>query len=123
MGPEAAAEGFFAFSPENVEREVPLVSAFLASAPAHRITSTWLQRVVHHWLFRKPPHRRPDLGYYWLHVLFGQMVGDPIVGKLSKGNVSEEARRIWASVPRVSGAWGEVGPNFWVMYDQKLKPP
>lgn len=119
--PEAAASGFFAFSPEDEAEQLPIMSSFLAAEPGNKIVVTWLRRVIEHW--SKPSSSRPDMGYFWVHKLFGQMVGDPIVGQWSEGYVDEEAKLSWAAVPRVSGEYGRRGPHFWVKYSEKLPAP
>mmetsp|Transcript_138456 Transcript_138456/g.441740 ORF Transcript_138456/g.441740 Transcript_138456/m.441740 type:complete len:132 (+) Transcript_138456:675-1070(+) len=51
------------------------------------------------------------------------MVGDPLVGSRSLESVDEEVKRLWETVPRMSGEYGVKGPHFWVKYTDKLLPP
>merc|ERR1719474_1971969 len=96
------------------------MSSFLASEPGHKIVSVWLKRTAEHW--STPFSSRPNLGFFWLHKLFGHMVGDPIVGKFDPKSVDADVKRRWELVPRVSGEYGVTGPHFWVKYTDKLKP-
>lgn len=114
--PAHAASGFFAFSPEispgGSEDPLPVMSSFLASAPGHVLMVKWLERVIAHW--SAPSHERPELGFFWLHKLFGQLVD---------GDGSDaSASRAWAPVPKVTGEYGVVGPHFWVKYNERLRP-
>lgn len=113
--PEAAASGFFAYAPESLEEKLPVMSSFLASAPKHPITAEWLRRAETHW--STPSSTRIDLGFFWVHTLFGQLVADRAAGGAAA------ARAAWALVPRVSGEYGVTGPHFWVKYTDRLKPP
>jgi len=121
--PTAAASGFFAFSPEvaalvepwHGKELIPVMSSFIAAESTHPITMAWLQRVVDHW--STPADTRNDLGFFWVHFLFGKTVAE----HGHEGN--EQARDTWKKVPRVSGEYGVAGPHFWVPYEQPLRPP
>eukprot|EP00429_Kryptoperidinium_foliaceum_P098695 CAMPEP_0176247094 /NCGR_PEP_ID=MMETSP0121_2-20121125/32780_1 /TAXON_ID=160619 /ORGANISM="Kryptoperidinium foliaceum, Strain CCMP 1326" /LENGTH=329 /DNA_ID=CAMNT_0017586743 /DNA_START=106 /DNA_END=1093 /DNA_ORIENTATION=+ len=119
--PQAAPDGFFAFAPEDIGEQLPVMSSFLASEPSHKIVNVWLKRVVKHW--STPSSRRTDLGFFWLHKLFGKIVGDPLVGRPDPKEIDEEVKRRWALVPRISGEYGVKGPHFWVKYTNTLRPP
>merc|ERR1740123_1194005 len=69
--PEAAASGFFAYAPEDNEQRLSVMSSFLASVKGHKIVVAWLKRTMEHWSL--PSLRRTDLGFFWLHHLFGNM--------------------------------------------------
>jgi len=121
--PDAARSGFFAFAPEDIGEQIPVMSSFLASVPQHQLVLTWLSRTVKHWA--TPYERRLDLGFFWLHKLFGLMVGDPLVaGQQGEAfPIDQEARRLWSHVPKISGEYGFKGPHFWVKYNEKLRVP
>merc|ERR1712216_1118044 len=97
----SAASGFFAFSPEgSVEvpegtAYLPIVSSFIAAAPAHPIVTAWLDCSIQHWL---QPSRQV-LGYFWLHRLFKQVID-------SEDPETFKARDAWEQVPRVTGEYG-----------------
>jgi len=118
--PAAAPDGFFAFAPEDIDERLPVMSSFLASEPAHKIVSVWLKRTVEHW--STPSAQRADLGFFWVHKLFGLMVGDPLVGRPDPKRIDGEVKRRWSLAPRISGEYGVKGPHFWVKYTNKLRP-
>mmetsp|Transcript_104877 Transcript_104877/g.338247 ORF Transcript_104877/g.338247 Transcript_104877/m.338247 type:complete len:374 (+) Transcript_104877:212-1333(+) len=116
------ASGCFAFAPEDLAENVPVVSSFLAAEQGHVVVKQWLRRVIDYWLF--PVALRPDLGFFWLHRLFGQLIAgsDPYGGvRDNEGDAS--ARRAWNNVPRVTGEYGRPGPHFWVVYNKRLRAP
>mmetsp|Transcript_64365 Transcript_64365/g.199332 ORF Transcript_64365/g.199332 Transcript_64365/m.199332 type:complete len:254 (-) Transcript_64365:52-813(-) len=117
--PESAASGFFAFAPESIEEDLPVMSSFLASEPGHAIIAAWLRRSISHW--STPSDARKDLGFFWLHHLFGHMMTAPADGAESDGD--EQVREAWASVPRVTGEYGVRGPHYFVPYSNTLKLP
>merc|ERR1740121_2308241 len=96
--PGAAASGFFAFSPESLDEGLPVMSSFLASTAMHAITAGWLRRVTAHWSASSAA--RPDLGFFWLHKIFGEMVSEGATGDAG-------TREAWRAVPKVSGKRGE----------------
>lgn len=115
--PQAAASGFFAFSPEDIKEKLPVMSAFLVASRDHLIVNVWLQRVVEHW--STPSDSRKDLGFFWVHHIFGQIVGHALS---ISGKSDAEAKRAWDSVPRMTGEYGSKGPHYWVPYTKTLKP-
>ncbi|CAE8640182.1 unnamed protein product, partial [Polarella glacialis] len=96
--PAASISGFFAYAPESVPEKIPVMSSFLASEPSHPLVCAWLEKACLHW--SRPSATRPDLGFFWVHHLFGELV-------------SEDAAHAsaWAEVPRISGEYGVSGPN------------
>lgn len=102
----ALADGFFAYSPEKAG-EIPVMSSFLAARPQHPIVEAWLQRLRLHWL--TPQEQRPDLGYFWLHTLFDQLVQD-----------DETSRELWARAPKVSAEYEAPGPHRLMPYETVL---
>eukprot|EP00928_Gymnodinium_smaydae_P039485 TRINITY_DN2696_c0_g1_i2.p1 TRINITY_DN2696_c0_g1~~TRINITY_DN2696_c0_g1_i2.p1 ORF type:complete len:396 (+),score=94.74 TRINITY_DN2696_c0_g1_i2:87-1274(+) len=113
--PEAAANGFFAYAPEKLEDNIPMMSSFLASSKGHLLTTAWRKRIEEHW--SKPKAARLDLGFFWVHQIFGRMV--------QPGGPDSETSlcRSWEEVPRISGEYGVVGPHYWVEYKDKLPMP
>lgn len=116
--PQRAASGFFAFSPESVSEKLPVMSSFLAAAPGHVIVAAWLRRAIDHWLL--PTAKRSDLGFFWVHQLFGQITSSP---ELDVQAGEEEARAAWQAVPHLSGEYGVQGPHYWVPYRDSLPGP
>jgi len=115
--PQAASSGFFAFAPESIEQQLPVMSSFLAAEPGHLLVTKWLQRVLEHWSL--PSERRKDLGFFWVHHIFGQMVA--CAAGEAAGEASAE-RRAWELVPRVTGEYGVRGPHYFVPYTERLRP-
>lgn len=113
--PTAAASGFFAFAPEKPADNLPVMSSFLASSSSHPVLCSWLKAVVQHW--STPSQSRKDLGFFWVHQLFGQVVSE------GTHYFSAEAQAAWAAVPARTGEYGVVGPHYFVPYNDKLRPP
>jgi len=61
--PEAAREGFFAFTALNPARVIS--SWFLCAAPGHDLAATWCRKTVGYW-----SNRRDTDDYFWFHHLF-----------------------------------------------------
>lgn len=61
--PEAAREGFFAFTALSPARVIS--SWFLCAAPGHDLASTWCRKTVEYW-----SKRRDTDDYFWFHHLF-----------------------------------------------------
>lgn len=116
--PSATEHGFFAFSPESHEEKLHVMSSFIASAPGNTVVTAWLERTVQHW--STPRARRKDLGFFWVHHLFAQLVG--VNGELAEDDAAIAARAAWEQVPRISGEYGVRGPHFWVKYNDKIRP-
>jgi len=110
--PAAAPRGVFAYAPEKCDQQepIPVMSSFLAASPGHPIFVRWLDAIRAHWTTPSP--RRPDLGYFWVHTLFGDLV-----------QRDQVARDEWAAVPRRSGEYGVPGPHRWMPYETRLTQP
>lgn len=103
------AEGFFAYSPEKKD-EVPVMSSFLAASPQHPIVDAWHRALREHWL--RPKEEKPDLGYFWLHTLFGRVVKEDAA-----------AKALWSRAPKVTGEYSVPGPHRFVPYEDVLVEP
>merc|ERR1719291_787899 len=55
---------------------------------------------------------RPDLGYFWVHTLFGQIV-----------NSEDDAAKIWKTAEKVTAEYGVPGPHRFVPYEKTLVEP
>lgn len=106
--PKAGLSGFFAFAPESIDEGLPVMSSFLASSVNHPIIGRWTKSSEDHWLSQE----RDDLGFFWVHKLFGQLV-----------STDEVARREWSLVLPMTGEYGVRGPHYFVKYSDKLVLP
>lgn len=120
--PQVTSSGFFAFSPERknvltedvVEEELPVMSSFLASSPLHPLVDAWLRTVVKHW--STAIAHREDLGFFWVHKLFGRMTSE-------EGSGDAVAIDCWAQSAKITGEYGKEGPHFFVPYKDTLRLP
>eukprot|EP00434_Breviolum_minutum_P031855 symbB.v1.2.028172.t4/scaffold2961.1/size66437/4 len=98
----AYADGFFAFAPEKGD-EIPIMSSFLASKPHHPLVEAWEERVQMHWQLET----RPNLEYFWLHVLFGKLVQE-----------NHAVKELWQRRKKLTGEYGLPGPHLLMPYEQ-----
>jgi len=105
---DVAADGFFAFSPEEY---MPLMSSFLAAEPGNLIITSWMQHMLEVFNRRSPA----DSGYFIFHFSFGDLILD------DGGN--ETIKELWAKMPHLTASYGEPGPHFFVPYQQTLPIP
>lgn len=103
----ASADGFFAFAPEK-GAEIPIMSSFLASKPHHPLVEAWQERVHLHWQHQQ----RPDLEYFWLHLLFGQLVQD-----------NRAIKDVWQRAKKPTAEYGLPGPHLHMPYEKVLARP
>lgn len=104
----APADGFFAFAPEKGQ-EIPIMSSFLASKASHPLVEAWQERVHHHWQL----DHRPNLEYFWLHALFGQLVQE-----------NPLAKDVWERAKKLTAEYAQPGPHLHMPYEEVLaKPP
>lgn len=82
--PEAAKDGFFAFSRPGPDRLVS--SWFLAARENHPIVMHWHAATLGYWRDRLAPD-----AYFWFHYLLGTLY-----------DTSPEVRRHWDRVPKIS---------------------
>jgi len=95
---------FFAFAPEKGD-EIPIMSSFLASKPHHPLVEAWEERVQMHWQLET----RPNLEYFWLHVLFGKLVQE-----------NHAVKELWQRRKKLTGEYGLPGPHLLMPYEQVL---
>eukprot|EP00435_Cladocopium_sp_Y103_P049071 s3254_g14.t1 len=88
--------------------EIPIMSSFLASKPHHPLVEAWQERVHLHWQHQQ----RPDLEYFWLHLLFGQLVQDNHVIK-----------DVWQRAKKPTAEYGLPGPHLHMPYEKVLARP
>jgi len=106
----APADGFFAFGPEKGE-EIPIMSSFLASRPQHPLLEAWQEKLHRHW--KMPAKERPNLEYFWFHVLFGKLVQE-----------NATAKDLWQRARKLAAEYKQPGPHRFMPYEEVLvKPP
>ncbi|OLQ05039.1 hypothetical protein AK812_SmicGene11804 [Symbiodinium microadriaticum] len=106
----APADGFFAFGPEKGE-EIPIMSSFLASRAQHPLLEAWQEKLHRHW--KMPAKERPNLEYFWFHVLFGKLVQE-----------NATAKDLWQRARNMAAEYKQPGPHRFMPYEEVLvKPP